>query len=151
MKSKDADTTVRVRVGPSVSGCSVVNRQNLQYPLACLRHPVNHFAQIAEVSDTKTFLGTKGENGNQSTSNLQRRYIETSFRQLIYDNITFSKFRQLHLAVETAFPKGCHFIFFVSNCKLKLQVATFQQLFIQVHNPLVDIVFCHLYSLVYMP
>ena len=57
MEGKDADTAIGIGVGPGMGEGSVVDGQNLQHPLVCGGHEVNHLPEVAEVAHTKAALG----------------------------------------------------------------------------------------------
>ena len=59
MYGEDADTAIRIGVGPCVGDGGVVDGQELQHTLSGLCHKVNHHPQVAKVAYTGTCLATE--------------------------------------------------------------------------------------------
>ena len=82
MYGEDADTAIRIGVGPCVGDGGVVDRQELQHTLSGLCHKVDHHLKVAEVAYACTCHATERENRYKCTSkssipHLKERLIKT--------------------------------------------------------------------------
>ena len=129
----------------------VVDGQNLQHTLAREGHPVDHLAQVAEVTHAETALRPEREHGHERTGAFHMVGIETGLRQLIYHHIAIFHHGKRDYPVVGILPDRRHLVVIMEGDELHLEQTGREFSGIDIGYPLVVVVLHHHHGILGLP